>query len=269
MFLKKWPFLLVMLVLTCVIASGCGKEPVKSSTPKATKGVELTISAAASMQDALNEVKDAYEKTSPNKLVINFGSSGTLETQIEQGAPVDLFLSAAEDNMKALSDKGLIDPTHETDLLKNDLVLIVPKTSSLSIKSLDDLKSDSVKKVGIGIPDSVPAGAYAKEALTNTKDWDAVQPKLVQGKDVRQVLDYVETGNVEAGIVYRTDALISSKVKIAATIPDSEHSPIVYPVGIIKDSKHAKAAQDFYKFLQTDQAGKIFEKYGFKLAKAK
>lgn len=265
MFKKGISYLLVLVAALSILA-GCGSSSSNASSQKSAsaKGVKLTISAAASMKDALTAVKTAYEEQSPNTLLINFASSGTLQHQIEQGAPADLFLSASEAKMTSLKKEGLIDTSHTKDLLKNDLVLIVPKGSTLGIKSLNDLQKASVSKVSIGIPETVPAGAYAKEALQNTNNWNGLQSKLVLAKDVRQALTYVETGNVEAGIVYRTDAMITNKVKIVGTIPDSDHKPIVYPVGIIKATKHHAQAVDFYNFLQTKKAQAIFEKYGFK-----
>jgi molybdate transport system substrate-binding protein len=258
---KKNLILLVVVLLTVLV--GCGNTANKAE-PSAKKSVELTVSAAASMKDALDAIKTVYEKKSHNKVLINFGSSGALQHQIEQGAPVDLFFSASTKQLDALEKEGLIDKTHNKNLLKNDLVLIVPKSSSLEIKSLTDLTKSQVSKLSIGTPETVPAGNYAKEALVTKKLWNAVQSKLVYANDVRQVLDYVETGNVEAGLVYRTDALTSSKVKIVSVIPESTHSPIIYPVGVLKASKHQAEIDDFYQFLQGNDAQKIFKKYGFK-----
>lgn len=251
---------LLSILLLFSLLTGCGtSQPSK-------QGVNITISAAASMKDAMTELKSVYEKKSNNTVSINFGASGTLQHQIEQGAPVDLFLSASRDKMDILLNKGLIDKNHVKNLLKNDIVLIVPKNENSPVHTLNDLTNSKVKKVSIGIPESVPAGKYAKESLLHTSTWDTLQNKIVLAKDVRQVLDYVETGNVDAGIVYHTDALISSKVKIVSTIDESTHSPIIYPVGIVKDTKHIKQAIDFYHFLQTKEAQTIFEKYGFKIA---
>jgi molybdate transport system substrate-binding protein len=258
---KKSLILLIVALLTTLV--GCGNTSNKA-VPSHTKGVELTISAAASMKDALDAIKTVYEKKSPNKVLINFGSSGALQHQIEQGAPVDLFLSASTGQLDTLEKEGLIDKTHTQNLLKNDLVLIVPKSSSLEIKSLSDLTKSEVSKLSIGTPETVPAGNYAKEALVTKKLWKSVQTKIVYANDVRQVLDYVETGNVDAGLVYRTDALTSSKVKIVSVIPETTHSPIIYPMGVLKATKHPAEIDDFYQFLQGKEAQQIFKKYGFK-----
>jgi molybdate transport system substrate-binding protein len=216
------------------------------------------------MTDALNEIKQAYETEHPNiELSFNFGGSGALQKQIEQGAPADLFLSAAVKNMKPLVEQKLIEEGKEKTLLKNELVAIVPADTQASIAAIDDLNKAEVKKVAIGIPESVPAGNYAKEALTNSKLWEPLQPKMVQAKDVRQVLQYVETGNADAGFVYKTDALTSSKAKIAFTVDPASYSPVEYPIGIVKATKHAQEAEDFYNYLQSKASLDVFIKYGF------
>jgi molybdate transport system substrate-binding protein len=138
----------------------------------------------------------------------------------------------------------------------------VPKENQ-SIKGFEDLKKAEVGKISIGTPETVPAGQYAKESLEKMDIWKDVESKVVYAKDVRQVLSYVETGNIEAGIVYKTDALVSDKVEIVATAEPATHTPIIYPVGIIKDSKQYEAAKEFYKYLQSDDALKVFEEYGF------
>ncbi|MBE9916578.1 molybdate ABC transporter substrate-binding protein [Paenibacillus donghaensis] len=243
--------------------NAAGSDKTASANATADK-VGLTISAAASMTDALNEIKQAYETEHPNiELSFNFGGSGALQKQIEQGAPADLFLSAAVKNMKPLVEQKLIEEGKEKTLLKNELVAIVPADTQASIAAIDDLNKVEVKKVAIGIPESVPAGNYAKEALTNSKLWEPLQPKMVQAKDVRQVLQYVETGNADAGFVYKTDALTSSKAKIAFTVDPASYSPVEYPIGIVKATKHAQEAEDFYNYLQSKASLDVFIKYGF------
>ena len=185
-----------------------------------------------------------------------------MQQQISQGAPVDLFFSAAEDKFDLLVEEGTIAKEDGLDLLGNELVLVVPK-EDLSIKGFEDLVKAEVDKISIGTPETVPAGKYAKESLENMDIWKDVESKVVYAKDVRQVLSYVETGNIDAGIVYKTDALVSDKVEIVASADPATHTPIIYPVGIIKDSEHYEAAKDFYEYLQNDDALKVFEKYGF------
>ncbi|WP_413373372.1 molybdate ABC transporter substrate-binding protein [Paenibacillus taichungensis] len=239
----------------------------ESSTSGATdpqEKVELTISAAASLTDAMKEIKTNFEAANPNvELNFNFGASGALQQQIEQGAPADVFVSAATKNMNALVDEKLIASGDQKNLLQNSLVAIIPADSSDTVTSEKDLTADSIKTVAIGIPESVPAGTYAKEALTNANLWDQLQGKLVQGKDVRQVLQYVETGNADAGFVYKTDALTSDQVKIAFEVDKNSYTPANYPVGIIEGTKHRTEAEQFYMYLQTPEVLDVFAKYGF------
>ncbi|MGE6574442.1 molybdate ABC transporter substrate-binding protein [Paenibacillus xylanexedens] len=226
--------------------------------------VDLTISAAASLTDAMKEIETNYELANPYiELNFNFGASGALQQQIEQGAPADVFVSAATKNMNALVDENLIASGDQKNLLQNSLVAIVPADGTNTVASETDLTSDSIKTVAIGIPESVPAGTYAKEALTNAKLWDELESKLVQGKDVRQVLQYVETGNADAGFVYKTDALTSDQVKIAFEVDENNYTPANYPIGIIEGTKHRTEAEQFYAYLQTPEVLDIFAKYGF------
>ena len=266
--MKKGYLLFLSMMMFLLIFTGCSaneqsKQPAEKKKAAPEKNVELTISAAASLQDALTEITTNFNKEHSNiKINYNFGASGALQQQISQGAPVDLFFSAAEDKFKKLVSEGLIEKKNGTDLVGNELVLVVPKDSAKGIKAVEDLPK--ANNISIGTPEAVPAGQYAKEALGNLTIWSAVEGKIVYGKDVRQVLTYVETGNVDAGMVYKTDALTSSKVEIAATAEEKTHTPIIYPVGIIKASSHPKEAMLFYEYLQTKEAMKVFEKYGFK-----
>ncbi|WP_341299457.1 molybdate ABC transporter substrate-binding protein [Lysinibacillus sp. FSL H8-0500] len=257
---KFYRFFSAFLLLTCMIA-GCSNQ--EKDTQVSNEPIELTISAAASLQDALEELKTTYEKEHDTiTLLYNFGGSGALQQQILNGAPADLFFSAAEDKFDALVEKDMITANQGTDLLANELVLVVPKNNNKQIQSFEDLPQ--ADKIALGTPESVPAGQYGMETLKNMNLWEAVEPKVVYTKDVRQVLTYTETENVDAGIVYKTDALVSEKVAIVATASDTLHTPIIYPVGVIKDSPHAQEAQAFYQFLQSDEAMVVFKKYGFK-----
>ncbi|MEH7549435.1 molybdate ABC transporter substrate-binding protein [Neobacillus vireti] len=267
--MKKLYLLFFSMMLLLLVISGCSTneqtkttEVQKKQAAKQEK-VELTVSAAASLQDALNDIKADFEKEHTNiTLNFNFGASGALQQQISQGAPVDLFFSAAEDKFQKLVQNGLIEKKNGTDLVGNDLVLVVPKGSNKGIKTFEDLtKAD---KLALGTPESVPAGQYGKETLDKLNVWKAIEGKIVYAKDVRQVLTYVETNNVDAGIVYKTDALTSQKVEIVATAKENTHDPIIYPVGVIKNSTHLKEAQLFYNYLQNDKTMKTLEKYGFK-----
>lgn len=258
--------LLVSLV-TLVFLFGCSNENSASDQEKQTDSaskqkVELVISAAASLQDALYEIEKSYEKGHTNvDLKFNYGASGALKQQIEQGAPVDLFFSAAEDKFDELVNEGKIDGKQRVDLVGNELVLIVPKNTKKSIKDFSDLPAQD--SIALGTPEAVPAGTYAKQTLERLGLWGQVSGKVIPAKDVRQVLSYVETGNVDAGIVYKTDALVSDKVKVVTTADASMHDPIIYPVGVIKDTKQPKEAEEFYKYLQNKESLKVLENYGF------
>jgi len=233
-----------------------------SSTPAAV--VTLDVSAAASMTDALQAVNDLYIQKNANvKITANFASSGTLQKQIEQGAPADVFISAAAKQMNALQDEGLIVDDTRQDLLNNKVVLVVPTDSNVEISDFTDLINDDVKQVAIGDPEFVPAGTYGKQALELLGIYEQVQAKLILGSDVRNVLSYVESGNVDAGIVYATDAAITDNVKIAAAAPDEINSKIVYPVAVIKGSDNVDVAVSYINFLFGDEAAVIFEEYGF------
>jgi molybdate transport system substrate-binding protein len=226
--------------------------------------VELTISAAASLTDALGEIETVFEAAHPHiELHFNFGGSGALQQQIEQGAPSDLFLSAAVKNMMALVDQQLIDGNDQRNLLTNELVAVVPIDGRAEIASVADLTKSEVLHVAIGIPESVPAGQYVKEALTNAGLWEDLQAKTVQTKDVRQVLHYIETGNADVGFVYQTDALTSEQVQIAFAVDPPSYAPVQYPIGIVKATKHREEAETFYAFLQSQEALDVFVKYGF------
>jgi len=266
--LKKLNLLVSLGIL--VLLFGCSNENSASNRAKQTdlaskQKVELVISAAASLQDALSEIEKNYEKTHTNvDLKFNFGASGALKQQIEQGAPVDLFFSAAEDKFDELVNEGKIDQKQGVDLVGNELVLIVPKDTKKSIKDFSDLPAQA-DKIALGTPGAVPAGTYAKQTLEKLGLWNQIsdKDKVVPAKDVRQVLSYVETGNVDAGFVYKTDALVSDKIKVVATADPSTHDPIIYPVGVVKDTKHLEEAEEFYQYLQSKASLKVLEQYGF------
>ncbi|SHH66627.1 molybdenum ABC transporter, molybdate-binding protein [Sporobacter termitidis DSM 10068] len=227
--------------------------------------VELTINAAASLTDAMNEVAKLYNAEKPNtKLTFNYDASGTLRKQIEQGAPVDLFFSADTKNMDTLKNEGLAVNTTIKNLLGNDLVLVVPKNSTLKISTFADVATSAVKMIALGDTTSVPAGTYAKETFTYYNVWDEVQKKATFDNNVRTVLTHVASGNVDCGVVYRTDALTEPDVKIVCTAIDASHTPIVYPGAVVKASAHQVAAADFMNFMSTSAAKAVFEKYGFK-----
>jgi molybdate transport system substrate-binding protein len=224
---------------------------------------ELTISAAISLKDSLDKIIQLYRAQTPDVAMhTNYGASGTLQRQAEEGAPVDIFVSASSDQMDALESEGLILAGTRFNLVRNSLVLIAPKGTH-EISGFSDLTQPDVKTIAIGEPQTVPAGKYAKEVLTHFGIYDSVKPKLALAKDVRQVLTYVATGNADAGIVYATDARISSQVVVVATAPADSHDPVVYPAAIMKSSKDAAAAKAFLEFLAGEKARAVFKKYGF------
>lgn len=249
--------------------SAPGQNSSNSESSAGSKGdktnVELTISAAASLKEAMADIQTEYNKSHPDvTLTFNFGASGSLQKQIEQGAPSDIFISAGQSQMKALKDEGLLLDDTDKNLVKNQLVLIGPENSELT--SINDITSDKVKHIAVGEPASVPAGKYADEVLTNMNLKDTIAEKLTFAKDVKEVLAWTTSGNAEAGFVYKSDALSSNKAKIIETISENLHSPITYPVSVIKNSKNADAAKEFEDFLFNDQSKAIFEKYGYDMA---
>lgn len=224
---------------------------------------DLTVSAAASLTNAFTEMKDAFEKKHPGaKVTTNFAASNPLLRQIEEGAPVDVFASADQGTMNKAHEKNLIDESTRVNFALNDLVLITPADSKLALAGPKDLAGDKVQKIAVGNPESVPAGRYAKASLTASGLWVNLEPKYIMGESVRQTLDYVSRGEVDAGIVYGTDARqAGDKVKIAAVL--SGHEPVLYPIAVIKDSKEPKGARSFIDFVLSDEGKAILAKYGF------
>jgi len=245
---------LISLLLVILAVLGCSK-PVP---------VELNVSAASSLTDALKAINTLYmQENDYVTIVANFASSGTLQKQIEQGAPADVFFSAGAKQMNALQDENLILNETRQNLLTNKVVLIVPSDSTLTFTDFTGLLNDNVHQIAIGDPASVPAGDYAKQAMQQLGIWDQLQSKLILCTDVRQVLAYVEGGNVEAGIVYATDAAISTSVKVAANAPAEINAKIIYPIAVIMASQNVQAAKDYIAFLLSNEAKAIFEQYGF------
>lgn len=230
----------------------------------AQENATLLVSAAASLQDALEAIDPLFEQANPTiRVNYNFASSGALQQQIEQGAPADVFFSAAQKQMDALQQKNLVLTDTRRNLLTNRLVLIVPRNSTLGLTSFYQLTGPNVKRVAVGDFRSVPVGQYSEELFSNLKILDPLRPKFVFGNNVRTVLSAVGSGNADAGLVYATDAKISDQVKQVATAPITTHSPIVYPIAVLRDSKNAQAARSYVQFLSDGQSGAIFQKFGF------
>ena len=250
------------ILMLIVILTGCNANNKHIESPR-TEPTNLTISAAASLTFALNEIKALYEAQNQSiQLVMNYASSGVLRQQIAQGAPSDIFISASSHYMDELNDSGRILQDSRQELLTNSMVLITDKKSELT--GFDSLLSSGVTQIAIGVPESVPAGQYGKETLQYLGLWDQIEPKIILAKDVRQIVAYIESGNVDAGIVYKTDALLSQKVKIIAEAPPESHTRISYPVALVEGSKAQEDAQAFIEFLTNDPISKeIFEQNGF------
>lgn len=223
---------------------------------------EITVFAAASLTDALKEIAAGYEKTSGEKLVFNFAASNTLSQQIQAGAPADIFFSADEAKMDTLATAGLIVKDTRKDLLGNTLVVITPE-KGLKISEAGDLKNTAIKHFSIGAPKAVPAGVYAKAWLEKVGLWSSLEPKIVPAENVRAAMAVVESGNAEAGIVYKTDASQSRKVRIALVIPATEGPKIIYPAAVVSDSRNKEAARSFLSYLADKQADETFAKFGF------
>jgi molybdate transport system substrate-binding protein len=251
------------LVLPLMIAFAVSATLLDNRCTAATPAAEITVSAAISLKDALNEIAQLYRVTKPDTAIhFNLGASGSLQLQIEQGAPVDIFISAAPSQMDALESEGLLLRGSRKNLVKNEVVLIAPRGKS-AMTGFQDLTRPSVRLIAIGEPQAVPAGKYAEEILTHLGILDQLKPKLVEAQDVRQVLTFVETDNVDAGIVYRTDAMTSNKVSIIATAPENSHSPVIYPVAVLRRASNLAAAEDFESFLLGPNSSTVFRKFGF------
>lgn len=247
---------LIAAFLLAAALLGCGR--------KGQEGGELTILAAASLTDVCNEIKALYEKENPGvRLTFSYGASGALQTQIEEGAPADLFISAAEKQMEALKEKGLIDTASVVKLLENKVVLIVPQDSEKAITSFEAAAGDEVEIIGLGEPASVPVGQYSEEIFTSLGILEQVKKKANYGSDVRTVLSWVETGAVDCGVVYATDAYVGENIKIVCEAPEGSCKQVIYPAAIVKSSESPEAAADFLAWLSGDEAMELFETYGF------
>ena len=236
-----------------------------NSTDTSLDGKEVNLAAAASLKNVFDEklIPMFQEKYPGAKVTPTYASSGDLQTQIENGLETDVFMSAANKQMNALINESLIDNDTNLQFLENKVVLIVPANSSSNISSFDDLANTS-GVIAIGDPESVPAGQYAKEALTNLGIWDSVESKLSLGTDVTAVLNQVAQGSADCGIVYSTDAKSTADVKVVCEAPEgSLNTSVIYPVAMIKDAKDADAAKAFLDFLQTKEAKDVFVEYGF------
>jgi len=224
---------------------------------------ELHISAAASLTDALREIARAWEARSGDTIRFNFAASSTLARQIAEGAPADLFISADEEKMDRLEKLDLISVDTRCSLLSNTLVIAVPVNAAVLITAPRALASHAVRRIAIAEPETVPAGIYAKRYLQKIGIWNRIRDRIVPTENVRATLSAVESGNVDAGIVYRTDALISRRVKVAVEISRKEGPAISYPFAVLKGASHPAAARLFLHYLSSPAASEVFARYGF------
>lgn len=251
-------FLSILMVFSLVFVSCSKNDAPTGEKPSKEKTTTLRVFAAASLKESLNEIKSDFESKENIKLEFNLAASGTLANQIVQADVCDVFISASKKHMKIVSDKNLA--SDEIDLFTNKLVLITSKDNT-TIKSIKDLSE--AEKIALGEPESVPVGKYSEEVLAklNLLENFKKNSRIVQGKDVKAVLNYVETGEVDAGIVYLSDTVNSDKINVVATFDEKDHSPIIYPATIISNSPNKEVAQNFLDYIKSN-ANK-FENNGF------
>ncbi|MEO8525462.1 MAG: molybdate ABC transporter substrate-binding protein [Caldimonas sp.] len=250
-------------VTTRLILGRCTGAALLALACLTAHAADLTVSAAASLSNAFRELGPVFETLNAGtKVVLNFAASDALLAQIAKGAPADIFAAADQESMDRANAQKLLVPGSRRNFVSNSLVLITPIDSTLELASLADLQKPAVKRIALGTPSGVPAGRYAKSALDAAKLWPAVEPKAVYAQNVRQSLDYVARGEVEAGFVYATDAAIQKdKVKVAFAVPTE--TPISYPVAAIAGSPNPDAARRFVDFLAAPSAQTVLAKFGF------
>ena len=260
---------MVTAVAMLAVLTACGQTESKGEKETGEKNegkkpvTELTVLAAASMTDAMQEIGEAYQETHGNiEITYQFDSSGTLKTQIEEGAPADIFISAATKQMDELVQGELVEKDSVFPWLENKVVLIVPKDSEDGPDSFEDAAKEEVPMIAIGNED-VPVGQYTQTIYQNLGLWENIQAKANLASNVRQVLDWVATGNAPCGVVYATDAQIEKNVKVVCEAPKGSCDPVIYPAGMVSASKEKEEAAEFLEYLKTEEVSKILEAYGF------
>ena len=248
-------FTAIGFVLMFAVFSGCATEKQQPS--------ELSVFAAISLTDALTEIGTAFSAESGVQVFYNFAASTTLQRQIEKGAPADVFISASPRQVIALEANGLLEAESRQNLLTNRLVIVSDENAEISMDTPANLASSEISRIAIGHPSIVPAGAYAKEALTHFGLWETLSSKLIFGVDVRATLAYVTSGNVDIAIVYKTDTVLSDSVTVLYQVPPEAYTPIIYPAVVIKNSPQKQAAHRFIAYLRSAEKSEIFEKHGF------
>ncbi len=244
------------------------------AAPKVSHAENVTVFAAASLNNVMTQIVQGYQSIYPNdKIQTSFAASSTLANQIKLGAPAQIFIAADRSWMDALAKKNVLIKGSRVDLLTNQLVLITPKNQSFPVvmDSKFDLAKAFTGKICLGNPDSVPAGQYAKQSLIALGWWDALQSRIVPTEDVRSALAFVARGECPLGVVYKTDAMISDKVKTIGIFPSQSHAPIIYQLVLLKtrenQTKARASSQQFWHYLQQPAAQKIFRQHGFGAAK--
>lgn len=280
--MKKFLCVLVSAVLTLGALAGCSSSDSSQESGEQTEeqeesaeSKELIVFAAASMTDTMQEIAEMYKSVDPSvNITFNFDSSGTLKTQIQEGADCDIFISAAQKQMNQLdatqssdvNTEGLdfVDTDTRFDLLSNSVVLITPVGNPAGVESFDDVASDKVSLIALGNSD-VPVGQYSEEIFTYMGVWDQLnsESKITFGTNVREVLAQVEEGAVDCGVVYSTDAATTDKVEVITSAPEGSHIPIVYPAAALKTSADIETAKAFLEYLKTDECTAVFEAAGF------
>lgn len=260
---------MVTAVAMLAALTACGQTESKDEKETGEKNegkkpvTELTVLAAASMTDAMQEIGEAYQETHENiEITYQFDSSGTLKTQIEEGAPADIFISAATKQMDELVQGELVAKDSVFPWLENKVVLIVPKDSEDGPDSFEDAAEEEVPMIAIGNED-VPVGQYTQTIYQNLGLWEDIQAKANLASNVRQVLDWVATGNAPCGVVYATDAQIEKNVKVVCEAPKGSGDPVIYPAGMVSASKEKEASAEFLEYLKTEEVSEILEAYGF------
>lgn len=260
---------MVTAVAMLAVLTACGQTESKGEKETGEKNegkkpvTELTVLAAASMTDAMQEIGEAYQETHENiEITYQFDSSGTLKTQIEEGAPADIFISAATKQMDELVQGELVAKDSVFPWLENKVVLIVPKDSEDGPDSFEDAAEEEVPMIAIGNED-VPVGQYTQTIYQNLGLWEDIQAKANLASNVRQVLDWVATGNAPCGVVYATDAQIEENVKVVCEAPKGSCDPVIYPAGMVSASKEKEASAEFLEYLKTEAVSEILEAYGF------
>jgi molybdate transport system substrate-binding protein len=252
--------LLLFLLAACLVIPSAYAGPEQSRSAE-----RVTVFAAASLKDALDEIAREYQREPGVKVVASLAASSALARQIENGAPADVFISADREWMDYLAVRKLIDPATRFDLLSNRLVLIAPKESRIEVELRPGFPLAQLlggERLAIANPEYVPAGRYARAALQSLKVWDSVQDRLARADNVRVALAFVSRGEAPLGIVYLSDALAEPKVRIVGEFPPDSHPPIIYPVAVVSSSRNS-AALDFARYLRSEKARKIFERHGF------